>query len=200
MVSQYILENKNSIFVHESAFVDANVEIGLGTKIWHFSHIMSNSKIGLNCNLGQNVFVASKSQIGNGVKIQNNVSIYEGVFVEDDVFIGPSVVFTNVSRPRAFISQNTSAHYQITTLQKGCTIGANATIVCGVSLGKYSFVAAGAVVTKNVPDFALVAGTPAKVIQWVGIDGLKLIFDQENQAKDSLGNYFILQENQVKLL
>ena len=150
-----------AFYKHESSYVDDNVEIGEGTKIWHFCHIMSGAKIGERCSLGQNVNVGGKAVIGNGVKIQNNVSIYDSVEIEDDVFCGPSMVFTNVINPRAFVERKTE--YKKTTLKKGCSIGANATIVCGVTIGEYALVGAGSVVTKDVPPYALVYGNPAKV-------------------------------------
>ena len=148
-------------FKHESSYVDEGAEIGEGTKIWHFCHIMSGAKIGSNCSLGQNVNVAGKAVIGNGVKIQNNVSIYDRVEIEDDVFCGPSMVFTNVINPRAFVERKTE--YKKTVLKKGCSIGANATIVCGVTIGEYALVGAGSVVTKDVPPYSLVYGNPARV-------------------------------------
>ena len=153
--------SKNNYFIHRSSYVDDNVEIGEGTKIWHFCHIMSGAKIGERCSLGQNVNVGGKAVIGNGVKIQNNVSIYDSVEIEDDVFCGPSMVFTNVINPRAFVERKTE--YKKTILKKGCSIGANATIVCGVTVGEYALVGAGSVVTKDVPPYALVYGNPARV-------------------------------------
>ena len=159
-------------FVHESAWVDEPCEIGKGTKIWHFSHIMKNAKIGENCILGQNVNVASGVVIGNNVKIQNNVSIYTGVIIEDDVFLGPSCVLTNITNPRSQIVRHNL--YEETLLRRGATIGANATIVCGIELGRYSFVAAGAVITKNIPDYALMMGVPAKQAGWISRHGIRL--------------------------
>lgn len=150
-----------SYFKHESSYVDEGAEIGDETKIWHFCHIMSGAKIGSNCSLGQNVNVAGKAIIGNGVKIQNNVSVYDDVIVEDDVFLGPSMVFTNVINPRAFVQRKNE--YKQTVLKKGCSIGANVTIVCGVTIGEYAMVGAGAVVTKDVPPYTLVYGNPARV-------------------------------------
>jgi Acetyltransferase (isoleucine patch superfamily) len=153
------------IFIHESSYVDEPVKIGDGTKIWHFSHIMANSEIGDNCNIGQNVVISSNVKLGNNVKVQNNVSIYTGVICEDDVFLGPSCVFTNVVNPRSFI--NRKDEFKVTLIKKGASIGANSTIVCGNTIGKYAFVGAGAVVTKDVPDYGLVVGNPAKLIGYV---------------------------------
>lgn len=161
-----------AIFVHESSYVDDNVEIGDNTKIWHFSHIMSNCKIGENCNIGQNVVISPEVIIGNNVKIQNNVSVYTGVICEDDVFLGPSCVFTNVINPRSFISRKDE--YRQTIIKKGASIGANSTIVCGHNIGKYAFVGAGSVITKDVPDYALVVGNPAHKIGYVCKCGNKL--------------------------
>ncbi|OQY26968.1 MAG: N-acetyltransferase [Anaerolineaceae bacterium 4572_5.1] len=163
-------------FKHHSSFVDDDTEVGKGTKIWHFSHIMPNTKIGQGCNIGQNVFVASNIVIGNNVKIQNNVSIYEGVILEDDVFLGPSMVFTNVVNPRAHIIRRDE--YQITRVKKGVSIGANATIICGIILGEYAFVGAGAVVTHDIPSYALVYGNPAIIHGWVCKCGEKLSFQK----------------------
>lgn len=153
-------------FVHESSYVDENVKIGQGTKIWHFSHIQSGAVIGNNCSFGQNVNVSNNVKIGNGVKVQNNVAIYEGVELEDYVFCGPSMVFTNDLTPRAKYPKG-SVGYKKTLLKEGATVGANATIVCGHTIGKWAMIAAGAVVTKDVPDYALMAGVPAKQIGWV---------------------------------
>ncbi len=159
-------------FVHESAYVDDGACIGAGTKIWHFCHVMPKAIIGSGCILGQNVHIATDVVIGNNVKIQNNVSVYTGTIVEDDVFLGPSCVLTNVSNPRAQINRH--ALYEKTLLRRGCTIGANATIVCGVTIGQYAFVAAGAVVTRDVPDYARVMGCPARQKGWVGRHGIPL--------------------------
>ena len=163
---------KNGYQRHESAYVDEGCEIGEGTKVWHFSHIMSGAKIGKKCSIGQNVNIGSKAVIGDNVKIQNNISVYDRVILEDDVFAGPSCVFTNVINPRSFVERKDE--YKQTLVKKGATIGANATIVCGVTLGEYSFVGAGAVVTKDVPDFALVYGTPAKQAGWISKAGHKM--------------------------
>jgi UDP-2-acetamido-3-amino-2,3-dideoxy-glucuronate N-acetyltransferase len=161
-------------FVHESSYVDEGAVIGTGTKIWHFCHVMSQSHIGQNCNIGQNVFIASDVVIGNNVKIQNNVSLYTGVIVEDDVFLGPSMVLTNVINPRSHIPRK--EEYQKTWIKQGASIGANATVVCGVTVGRYAFVGAGAVVTRTVPDYALVYGVPAKIQGWLCQCGIKLQF------------------------
>jgi UDP-2-acetamido-3-amino-2,3-dideoxy-glucuronate N-acetyltransferase len=170
------------VFVHESSYVDEGAEIGAGTKIWHFSHVMSRTRLGAGCNLGQNVFVASDVVLGNNVKVQNNVSIYTGVVCEDDVFLGPSMVFTNVINPRSHVVRRDE--YRPTLVKRGATIGANATIVCGVTLGRYAFVAAGAVVTRDVPDYALVRGNPARLSGWVCQCGVKLRFDARPSDRD----------------
>ncbi len=163
-------------FVHQSAYVDPGASIGQGTKIWHFCHVMSGAVIGEGCTLGQNVVVMSGARIGNNVKIQNNVSVYEGVILEDDVFCGPSCVFTNVLNPRAHISRR--SEFMKTLVKRGATIGANATIVCGVTLGEYSFIGAGAVVTSDVPPYALMVGVPARRVGWMCRCGERLAFDQ----------------------
>jgi UDP-2-acetamido-3-amino-2,3-dideoxy-glucuronate N-acetyltransferase len=152
-------------FIHESSFADQPCTIGNGTKIWHFSHVMANSVIGENCNIGQNVLVSSGCKVGNNVKIQNNVSLYTGVVLEDDVFCGPSMVFTNVLTPRSHVSRK--HEYLRTLVRRGATIGANATIVCGTTLGRYAFVGAGSVVTRDVPDYAMVIGNPARIRGWM---------------------------------
>jgi UDP-2-acetamido-3-amino-2,3-dideoxy-glucuronate N-acetyltransferase len=167
-------------FKHETAIIDDGCHIGAGTKIWHFSHIMPHCKIGENCNIGQNVVVSPEVVLGNNVKVQNNVSIYTGVTCEDDVFLGPSMVFTNVGNPRSAISRR--EQYEKTHVGKGATIGANATIICGNNIGKYAFIGAGAVVTKNVPDYALVVGNPARHIGWMSEYGHRLEFDDEGRA------------------
>jgi UDP-2-acetamido-3-amino-2,3-dideoxy-glucuronate N-acetyltransferase len=164
-------------FVHPSAIVDDNVNIGRGTKIWHFSHILSNSKIAENCNIGQNVVIGPDVDIGKGCKIQNNVSVYKGITLEDGIFCGPSMVFTNIYNPRAEIRKMDQV--RPTLVKRGATIGANATIVCGVTLGRYCFIGAGTVVNKNIPDFALVVGNPAKQIGWACECGERLSDDLE---------------------
>ncbi len=168
-------------FVHESSYIDQPCQIGQGTKIWHFSHVMTNAKIGRNCNIGQNVVISPDVVLGNGVKIQNNVSIYTGVICEDDVFLGPSCVFTNVINPRSFIERKNE--YKTTLIKKGATIGANATIVCGHTIGCYTLIGAGAVVSKDVPDFALLVGNPSRIIGYVCKCGERLTFDAEGQAQ-----------------
>jgi len=167
---------KLSYFVHKSSYVDKDVEIGAGTKIWHFCHIMSHVKIGKSCNLGQNVFVSSDVRLGNNVKIQNNVSVYTGVIVEDDVFLGPSMVFTNVINPRSCI--NRKNEYKATLVCKGASIGANATIICGITLGQYCFIGAGAVVTRDVPNYAIAYGSPARIHGWMCQCGEQLDFNK----------------------
>jgi UDP-2-acetamido-3-amino-2,3-dideoxy-glucuronate N-acetyltransferase len=186
-------------FAHETAFVDDGCQIGDGTKIWHFSHIMSNCIIGENCNIGQNVVVSPEVILGKNVKVQNNVSIYTGVECEDDVFLGPSMVFTNVTNPRSGV--NRRGQYSKTVVKKGASIGANATIVCGHDIGSYAFVGAGAVVTKHIPDYALVVGNPARQIGWMSEFGHRLIFNEQGIAEcpESKEKYE-LKNNQVRKL
>lgn len=174
VVAQQISNDKRfpGVSIHESAYVDESVTIGEGTKIWHFAHILGQTTIGKNCVLGQNVMVGPRVQIGDGCKVQNNVALYDGVELEDGVFCGPSCVFTNVNNPRAFL--NRKSEFRRTLVRTGASIGANATVVCGYTLGAYCFIAAGAVVTKNVPDFALMAGVPARRIGWVSHNGVRL--------------------------
>ncbi|MBA2500647.1 MAG: N-acetyltransferase [Chitinophagaceae bacterium] len=164
--------NNHDIFIHESAIIDQGASVGAGTKIWHFTHLMPASRVGKNCNIGQNVFIDNQVIIGNGVKIQNNVSLYNGVEVEDDVFLGPSMVFTNVINPRSFIERKNE--FRKTLVRKGATIGANATIVCGIEIGEYAMIGAGAVVTKDVPPYALMTGIPAQQVGWVNKEGEKV--------------------------
>lgn len=172
--------NDKAYFAHETAVIDEGCDIGAGTKIWHFSHIMANCKIGEQCNIGQNVVVSPQVVLGRNVKVQNNVSIYTGVICEDDVFLGPSMVFTNVINPRSAI--NRKNEYAKTIVKQGASIGANATIVCGHDIGRFAFIGAGAVVTKDVPDYALVVGNPARQTGWISEYGHKLIFDANGIA------------------
>lgn len=186
-----------SYFSHETAIIDANCSIGDGTKIWHFSHIMSDCELGENCNIGQNVVVSPQVKLGKNVKVQNNVSIYTGVICEDDVFLGPSMVFTNVLNPRSAV--NRKNEYLQTIVREGASIGANATIVCGHDIGKFSFIGAGAVVTKAVPDYALVVGNPSKQIGWMSEHGERLIFDEKGVATCAAsGAVYMLQEGKVQ--
>lgn len=177
-------------YAHETACIDDGAQIGNGTKIWHFSHVMPQAKIGKNCSLGQNVYVANNVVIGHGCKIQNNVSLYEGVILEDYVFCGPSMVFTNIKTPRCEFPRNTSADYQPTLIRRGTSIGANATIVCGITLNEHAFVAAGAVVTKDVPAYGMVAGVPARLTGWMSAYGDVLKFDGQGYAVDSIGTTY----------
>ena len=179
--------------IHESSYVDKGAFIGKNCKIWHFCHIMNGAVIDDGVTLGQNCFIGENVNIGKRVKIQNNVSVYDGVTIEDDVFLGPSVVFTNVLRPRAYLSVNKK--YKKTIVKKGATIGANATIICGITIGKYSFIGAGAVVRSNVDDFALLLGVPAKRVGWVGKEGKRLNF-KKGVANDAFG-YYKLENDKV---
>lgn len=189
--------NSPLFFVHETAVIDQGAKIGEGTKIWHFSHIMSDSIIGARCNIGQNVVISPGVVLGNNVKIQNNVSIYTGVTCDDDVFLGPSCVFTNVINPRSAI--NRKSEYAKTHVGKGASIGANATIVCGHDIGAFAFIGAGAVVTKNIPDFALVIGNPARQTGWMSEYGHKLKFDEQGKATcPESGQVYELNNGQVK--
>lgn len=186
----------NDYFAHKTAILDEGCRIGEGTRIWHFTHIMSETIIGKNCVLGQNVMVANRVTIGDNVKIQNNVSVYEGVICEDDVFLGPSMVFTNVINPRAFIERK--HEFRPTLVKKGATIGANATIVCGHTIGRYALIGAGAVVTHDVPDYALITGTPGRQAGWVSEYGCRLVFNEEGIAVcPESGQRYQLSENQV---
>ena len=188
---------EKNYFVHESSYVDEGCEIGEGTKIWHFSHIMKDCTIGKRCNIGQNVVISPGVVLGDGVKIQNNVSVYTGVICEDGVFLGPSCVFTNVINPRAFIERKNE--YRKTVVKKGASIGANATIVCGHDIGRYAFVGAGAVVTKNVPDYAMVYGSPARIRGYVCQCGEKLHFEDGKATCPVCGMKYEMNEmNEVK--
>ncbi|MGQ8337281.1 acyltransferase [Sunxiuqinia sp. A32] len=182
-------------FKHQTACIDEPVSIGIGTKIWHFSHVMSGAKIGENCILGQNTFVGGKAKIGNRVKIQNNVSIYDSVVLEDDVFCGPSCVFTNVNTPRSFIERKDE--FQKTLVKKGTTIGANATIVCGVTIGEYAFIGAGAVIIENVKPFALMVGVPAKQKGWVSKSGAVL---DESLVCPETGEKYQFKNDQLEII
>jgi UDP-2-acetamido-3-amino-2,3-dideoxy-glucuronate N-acetyltransferase len=184
-------------FAHETSVIDLGCRIGDGTKIWHFSHIMPDCQLGINCNIGQNVVVSPGVVLGNNVKVQNNVSIYTGVICEDDVFLGPSMVFTNVTNPRSGV--NRRDQYAKTIVKKGATIGANATIVCGHDIGQYAFIGAGAVVTKTIPDYALVVGNPARQIGWMSEFGHRLEFDSSGKATCvESGHEYELINNRVK--
>tara|TARA_Y100001958_G_C21248089_1_gene580316 strand:- start:8156 stop:8734 length:579 start_codon:yes stop_codon:yes gene_type:complete len=183
------MNNNKMFFVHESSYIDENVEIGSGTKIWHFSHIQSNVKIGENTSLGQNVNISNNVKIGNNVKIQNNVSVYEGVEIEDYVFCGPSMVFTNILNPRSEFPKRGKEFYKKTIVKKSASLGANSTILCGLTIGKYALIGAGAVVTKDVPDYALVVGNPGRIVGWVDKKGLKITFNKN--GKSICGNFSI---------
>lgn len=184
-------------FAHETAVLDEGCQIGEGTRIWHFTHVMAEAVVGKNCVLGQNVMVANRTSIGNNVKVQNNVSVYEGVTCEDEVFLGPSVVFTNVINPRAFIERK--HEFRPTLIRKGASVGANATVVCGHTIGRYALVGAGAVVTHDVPDYALVTGNPARQTGWVSEHGCRLNFDPSGIAVcPESGQRYQLSENQVR--
>ena len=188
-----------SFTAHPSAIIDENCEIGGGTKIWHFSHIMTGSKIGQRCNIGQNVVVSPQVVLGNNVKVQNNVSIYTGVICEDDVFLGPSMVFTNVINPRSAVSRKDE--YKQTIVRKGASIGANATIVCGNEIGMYAMIGAGSVVTKEVPAYALVYGNPARQRGWVSENGHNLEFNEQGIGTcPETGETYLLMDNKLKKL
>jgi len=184
-------------FAHETAVIDEGCEIGEGTKIWHFSHLMPNCKLGEKCNIGQNVVISPEVILGNNVKVQNNVSIYTGVICEDDVFLGPSMVFTNVINPRSAV--NRKGQYSKTRVGKGASVGANATIVCGHDIGEFAFIGAGAVVTKTVPAYALVVGNPAKQIGWMSEYGHRLVFNENGEAIcEESGEKYFLENNNVQ--
>ncbi|MBU1011862.1 MAG: N-acetyltransferase [Bacteroidetes bacterium] len=186
-------------FAHPSTVIDEGCQIGAGTKIWHFSHIMSNCILGENCNIGQNVVVSPEVILGKNVKVQNNVSIYSGVVCEDDVFLGPSMVFTNIKNPRSAIIRKDQ--YEKTFIRKGASIGANATIICGIEMGEYAMIGAGAVVTKDVKPYALVIGNPSKQIGWVSEYGHRLVFDENGIAEcvESKKKYQLLDDKILKL-
>lgn len=187
----------NQYFSHETAVIDEGCTIGAGSKIWHFSHIMTNCTLGKKCNIGQNVVISPEVILGNNVKVQNNVSIYTGVVCEDDVFLGPSMVFTNIINPRSAVIRRDQ--YVKTVVKKGASIGANATIVCGHDIGEFSFIGAGAVVTKEVPAYALVVGNPAKQIGWMSEYGHRLHFDESGKAKcPESGEIYELKDNKVR--
>ena len=188
---------ERNYFVHESSYVDEEVKISSGTKIWHFSHIQSGASIGKNCSIGQNVNIGNNVKIGNYVKIQNNISVYEGVEIEDYVFCGPSMVFTNVLIPRSEFPQRGKQYYKKTLIKRSVSIGANATIICGITIGNYAFIGAGTVVTKNVPDHALVIGNPGKIIGWVDKKGNRLEF---NDLGFSRCKNYVLKNNKVELV
>lgn len=183
-------------FAHETVVIDKDCQIGENSKIWHFSHIMTGCKIGPNCNLGQNVVVSANVVLGENVKVQNNVSIYTGVICENDVFLGPSMVFTNILNPRSAIIRKTE--YKKTLVQKGASIGANATVLCGIKIGKYALIGAGAVVTKNVANYALIVGNPGKQIGWVSEYGHKLNFENNLAKCPESGQQYKLNKNIVK--
>jgi UDP-2-acetamido-3-amino-2,3-dideoxy-glucuronate N-acetyltransferase len=186
-------------FAHESAYIDNGATIGDGTKIWHFCHVMGGAEIGAHCSLGQNVFVANRVKIGDHVKLQNNVSVYEGVILEDYVFCGPSMVFTNVKTPRAAYPRNTRDDYLTTHVKYGASIGANATVICGVTIGEWAFIAAGAVITKDVPPYALMAGVPARRVGWACECGVTLAFVGEGATCGNCGKrYRQIDENGIE--
>lgn len=190
------VKNDKGFYAHETAVLDEGCDVGEGSKIWHFSHVMSNCRLGKGCNIGQNVVISPDVVLGNNVKVQNNVSIYTGVVCEDDVFLGPSMVFTNVINPRSAVIRRDE--YKKTLVKKGASIGANATIVCGYDIGEYAFVGAGAVVTKSIPAYALVVGNPAKQLGWVSEYGNRLLFDDNGVAScPETGDTYHLENNEV---
>ncbi len=175
--------DRSAFFAHESCYIDEPCEIGAGTRIWHFSHIMKNCRIGRHCNIGQNVVISPEVTIGNNVKIQNNVSVYTGCILEDDVFCGPSMVFTNVINPRSHVIRRDQ--YQTTLVKQGASLGANSTVVCGITIGRYAFAGAGAVLTRDVPDYALVVGNPARVRGWMCACGIKLKLAADGEREEA---------------
>lgn len=190
--------SKDAIFIHPSSIIDNGAEIGSGTRVWHFSHLMPSCKVGENCIIGQNVFIDNNVVIGNAVKIQNNVSVYNGVVIEDEVFIGPSVVFTNISNPRSFIERK--QEFKNTIVKKGATIGANATLVCGIEIGEYAMIGAAAVISKDVPAYALMIGNPAKQSGWVSKAGYTLKFDNDIAICPGTGKKYQLTEKGIHYL
>lgn len=188
---------EEDVFVHPTAVVDQGAIVGSGCKIWHFSHVMSGARLGKSCNIGQNVLIASDVSLGSNVKVQNNVSVYKGVVCEDDVFLGPSCVFTNVRNPRSEVCRRDE--YQPTVVRKGATVGANATVVCGVEIGRYAFIGAGCVVTRDVPDYALVVGVPGRQIGWMSRYGHRLEFDSRGYAvcPESRIRYRMCEDNMI---
>jgi UDP-2-acetamido-3-amino-2,3-dideoxy-glucuronate N-acetyltransferase len=186
----------NKYFVHESSYIDEGATIGPDTKVWHFCHVMSGAQIGADCSVGQNVFIGRNVVVGNNVKIQNNVSLYEEVELEDDVFCGPSMVFTNVINPRSHVSRKDE--YLQTLVRKGASLGANCTIICGITIGRYAFVGAGAVVTKDVPDYALMVGTPARCMGWMCECGIKLAFTNGTSICGECGKQYRKVEGKVE--
>lgn len=193
-----VVDQRNNFFVHESSYVDEPSSIGEGTKIWHFSHVLPGCEIGSGCNIGQNVVIGPRVRIGNRVKIQNNVSVYEGVELEDEVFCGPSMVFTNVFTPRSGTPRNSSADYLRTLVKKGASIGANATIVCGNTIGEYAFIGAGSVVTKDIPPYAVAYGNPARIRGYACECGFKLTFHDDRAACAECGRTYARTNDTVK--
>ncbi|MDA7681628.1 acetyltransferase [Verrucomicrobiales bacterium] len=190
---------EEEVFIHETAVIDEPCTIGSGSKIWHFSHIMPDSVLGDNCNLGQNVVVSSKVILGNNVKVQNNVSIYTGVICEDDVFLGPSMVFTNIINPRSAVVRRDK--YVSTLIKRGASIGANATVICGNTIGEFALIGAGSVITRDIAPYSLVVGNPAKQIGWVSEYGNRLEFDESGKATcDESGQEYLLENNSVRRL
>ena len=190
---------EEEVFIHETAVIDEPCTIGSGSKIWHFSHIMTDSVLGDNCNLGQNVVVSSKVILGNNVKVQNNVSIYTGVICEDDVFLGPSMVFTNIINPRSAVVRRDK--YVSTLIKRGASIGANATVICGNTIGEFALIGAGAVITRDIAPYSLVVGNPAKQIGWVSEYGNRLEFGESGKATcDESGQEYLLENNSVRRL
>ncbi len=190
----------SEIYCHHTATIDEGSQLGAGTKVWHYSHIMPEAVLGIDCNIGQNVYIASRVVLGDRVKVQNNVSLYEGVVCADEVFIGPSAVFTNVINPRSAVNRRNE--YKKTHLGKGATIGANATILCGITLGAYAFVGAGTVVTKDVPDYGLVIGNPGRQVGWMSRQGHRLEFNHEGRALCQVTgeSYILLEAGMVELV